>query len=57
MCQTSSATVKTGAFNVTWYVSRVGALNVPVAYYPDLEEAILPQSADILNAIRETATY
>jgi 2-oxoisovalerate dehydrogenase E1 component len=38
-------------------VKRVGALNVPVAYYPDLEEAILPQSADILNAIRETATY
>ena len=38
-------------------VKRVGALNVPVAYYPDLEEAILPQAADILNAIRETATY
>jgi len=38
-------------------LKRVGALNVPVAYYPDLEEAILPQSADILNAIRETATY
>jgi 2-oxoisovalerate dehydrogenase E1 component len=38
-------------------VKRVGALNVPVAYYPELEEAILPQAADILNAIRETATY
>jgi 2-oxoisovalerate dehydrogenase E1 component len=38
-------------------VKRVGALNVPVAYCPDLEEAILPQSADILRAIRETATY
>jgi 2-oxoisovalerate dehydrogenase E1 component len=38
-------------------VKRVGALNVPVAYYPDLEEAILPQSADILKAIRETARY
>ncbi len=38
-------------------VKRVGALNVPVAYCPDLEEAILPQAADILNAIRETATY
>ena len=24
---------------------------------PDLEEAILPQSSDILKAIRETATY
>ena len=38
-------------------VRRVGALDVPVAYCPDLEEAILPQSADILNAIRETAQY
>jgi 2-oxoisovalerate dehydrogenase E1 component len=38
-------------------VRRVGALNTPVAYCPDLEEAILPQSADILRAIRETADY
>jgi 2-oxoisovalerate dehydrogenase E1 component len=38
-------------------VRRVGALNVPVAYCPDLEEAILPQTADILRAIRETAEY
>jgi 2-oxoisovalerate dehydrogenase E1 component len=38
-------------------IRRVGAKNVPVAYYPDLEEAILPQSADILKAIRETARY
>jgi 2-oxoisovalerate dehydrogenase E1 component len=38
-------------------IRRVGALNCPVAYCPDLEEAILPQSADILHAIRETAEY
>ena len=38
-------------------VKRVAALDVPVAYYPDLEEAILPQSSDVLNAIRETAQY
>jgi 2-oxoisovalerate dehydrogenase E1 component len=38
-------------------VRRVGARNVPVAYYPELEEAILPQSSDILKAIRETARY
>jgi 2-oxoisovalerate dehydrogenase E1 component len=38
-------------------VRRVGAKNVPVAYSPDLEEAILPQSADVLKAIRETARY
>jgi 2-oxoisovalerate dehydrogenase E1 component len=38
-------------------IRRVGAKNVPVAYCPDLEEAILPQSADILKAIRETARY
>jgi 2-oxoisovalerate dehydrogenase E1 component len=38
-------------------VKRVGAKNVPVAYSPDLEEAILPGSADVLKAIRETARY
>jgi 2-oxoisovalerate dehydrogenase E1 component len=38
-------------------VRRVAALDVPVAYYPDLEEVILPQSADVLKAIRETAEY
>jgi 2-oxoisovalerate dehydrogenase E1 component len=38
-------------------VKRVGALNCPVAYSPDLEEAILPQSSDVLKAIRETARY
>src|SRR5471032_1439893 len=38
-------------------VRRVGAKNVPVAYSPDLEEAILPQSHDVLKAIRETARY
>ncbi len=38
-------------------VRRVGALDAPVAYSPVLEEAILPQTADILEAIRATATY
>jgi 2-oxoisovalerate dehydrogenase E1 component len=38
-------------------VRRVGALDTPVAYHPDLEEAILPQAADVLRAIRETAHY
>jgi 2-oxoisovalerate dehydrogenase E1 component len=38
-------------------VRRVGALNCPVAYCPELEEAILPQSSDVLKAIRETARY
>ncbi len=38
-------------------VKRVGALDTPVAYCPDLEEAILPQSADVLAAIRDTVAY
>ncbi len=38
-------------------VSRVGALDCPVAYSPVLEEEILPQSSDILEAIRKTAAY
>ncbi len=38
-------------------VRRVAALDVPVAYHPALEEAILPQSADVLKAIQETARY
>jgi 2-oxoisovalerate dehydrogenase E1 component len=38
-------------------VRRVAALDTPVAYYPELEEAILPQSSDVLKAIRDTAAY
>ena len=38
-------------------VKRVAALDTPVAYYPDLEEVILPQSADVLKAIQDTAAY
>ncbi len=38
-------------------VRRVAALDAPVAYSPGLEEVILPQSADVLSAIRETAGY
>ena len=38
-------------------VRRVGALDCPVAYSPVLEEAILPQSDDVLDAIRTTARY
>jgi 2-oxoisovalerate dehydrogenase E1 component len=38
-------------------VKRVGALDTPVAYCPDLEDAILPQSADIFAAVRDTAKY
>jgi 2-oxoisovalerate dehydrogenase E1 component len=38
-------------------VRRVAALDTPVAYAPNLEEAILPQSADVLKAIKEIAAY
>jgi 2-oxoisovalerate dehydrogenase E1 component len=38
-------------------VRRVAALDMPVAYYPDLEEVILPQSADVLKAIHNIANY
>ncbi len=38
-------------------VRRVAALDTPVAYYPELEEAILPQSSDVLKAIKDTAAY
>ncbi len=38
-------------------VKRVGAMDCPVAYYPDLEEAILPQTSDVLAAIRTLAAY
>jgi pyruvate/2-oxoglutarate/acetoin dehydrogenase E1 component len=35
----------------------VGARDVPVAYAPELEEAILPQTDDLLKAIEQTARY
>ena len=38
-------------------VRRVASLDVPVAYNPDLEEAILPQTADVLKAILHVARY
>ena len=38
-------------------VRRVAVLDAPVAYCPDLEEVILPGSANVLEAIRETARY
>jgi len=38
-------------------VRRVAAEDCPVAYCPDLEEAILPQSSDVLQAILEVARY
>ncbi len=38
-------------------VRRVAALDTPVAYHPDLEEVILPQSGDVLKAIRDVARY
>jgi 2-oxoisovalerate dehydrogenase E1 component len=38
-------------------VRRVGAMDTPVAYCPDLEEVILPSSADVLAASQETARY
>ena len=38
-------------------IKRVGALDCPVAYHPDLEEAILPQADDILQAITTVSEY
>jgi 2-oxoisovalerate dehydrogenase E1 component len=38
-------------------IKRVAAMDCPVAYCPDLEEVILPQSGDVLQAIRELARY
>jgi 2-oxoisovalerate dehydrogenase E1 component len=38
-------------------VRRVASLDTPVAYCPDLEDVILPQSADVLQAIKDTARY
>jgi 2-oxoisovalerate dehydrogenase E1 component len=38
-------------------VRRVGSLDTWVAYAPDLEDAILPQTPDIVDALVELATY
>jgi 2-oxoisovalerate dehydrogenase E1 component len=38
-------------------IRRVAALDCPVAYAPDLEEEILPQAADVLDAIRHVCRY
>ncbi len=38
-------------------VTRVASLDTPVAYSPDLEEAILPNAGNLLDAIRSLARY
>jgi 2-oxoisovalerate dehydrogenase E1 component len=38
-------------------VRRVGALDTFVGYAPQLEDAILPQSSDVLNAVMELHHY
>jgi 2-oxoisovalerate dehydrogenase E1 component len=38
-------------------VKRVGSLDCPVAYHPTLEEAILPQTDDILQVITTVSEY
>jgi 2-oxoisovalerate dehydrogenase E1 component len=38
-------------------VKRVAALDVPVGYAPRLEDRILPQKSDLLDAIREVAAW
>ncbi|MCM3878729.1 MAG: dehydrogenase E1 component subunit alpha/beta [Vicinamibacterales bacterium] len=38
-------------------VTRVGAMDSPVAYAPELEEVILPQTDDILRAIEKVTAY
>ena len=38
-------------------VKRVAAMDCPVAYSPNLEEVILPQSADVLKAIKDLSAY
>ena len=38
-------------------VSRVGALDLPVAYAPSLEAVTLPQEADLIEAMTALAQY
>ena len=38
-------------------VKRVAALDTFVAYQPDTEDAILPQTEDIAEALRELSRY
>jgi 2-oxoisovalerate dehydrogenase E1 component len=38
-------------------VRRVGAKDTWVAYHPDLEDAILPQIPDLVQAMDELAAY
>jgi 2-oxoisovalerate dehydrogenase E1 component len=38
-------------------VRRVAALDTPVGYAPRLEDRILPQKADLLDALREVAAW
>ena len=38
-------------------VTRVGAMDTPVAYAPELEAVILPQTEDLLKAIEKVTAY
>jgi 2-oxoisovalerate dehydrogenase E1 component len=43
--------------NLDGPVTRVASRDTFVGYHPDLEDAILPQTQDILGAVRKLATY
>ena len=38
-------------------VTRLGAMDSPVAYAPELEEVILPQVSHLVTGVIETARY
>jgi 2-oxoisovalerate dehydrogenase E1 component len=38
-------------------VTRVGAMDTPVAYAPELEEVILPQTDDLVRAVERVMAY
>jgi 2-oxoisovalerate dehydrogenase E1 component len=53
-----AARISTELFeNLDAPVQRVGALDTFVGYAPQLEDAILPQSADVLKAIVDLHSY
>lgn len=53
IAEIASVIAEEGFYNLDAPVMRVGALDTPIPFAPDLEQTMLPNATDIVNAVKE----